>query len=132
MTAMKVDRNSSNGKNELTEAYKEFKLRYICHQCRREFELPIAETVESGRGIKCPECGSTDVQIIKSPSCNVATSGESKMLTWDYVCHQCRDLFELPVPRGPKEEKEAKCPGCSSMDIQRINIGHSEVCPPGG
>jgi DNA-directed RNA polymerase subunit RPC12/RpoP len=132
MTAMKVDRNSSTGEGGSIEALKAFKLRYICHQCRIEFELPITEKAESGREIKCPECGGRDVQIIKSPSCNITASGESKMLMWDYVCHQCRALFELPVPRGPKEEKEAKCPGCGSMDIQRINIGHSEVCPPGG
>jgi DNA-directed RNA polymerase subunit RPC12/RpoP len=126
---MEADNNRSHDNSDSKEA---FKLRYICHQCRVEFELPITDTAESGREVKCPECGSVDIQVIKAPSCHVAGSGESPVLTWDYICHRCRSLFELLVPRGPKEEKAAKCPECGSVDISRINVGHSEVCPPGG
>jgi DNA-directed RNA polymerase subunit RPC12/RpoP len=103
---MEADNNRSHDNSDSKEA---FKLRYICHQCRVEFELPITDTAESGREVKCPEC---DIR--------------------DYICHRCRSLFELLVPRGPKEEKAAKCPECGSVDISRINVGHSEVCPPGG
>ncbi len=126
---MEADSNRSTDNSGSKEA---FKLRYICHQCRVEFELPITDNAESESEIICPECGGVDIQVINAPSCNIATSEESKMLTWDYVCHQCRTLFELLVPRGPKEEKAARCPGCGSVDISRINVGHSEVCPPGG
>jgi len=42
------------------------------------------------------------------------------MLTWEYVCYQCKAQFELPVPRGPAEEKEAKCPKCGSVDVEKM------------
>jgi len=41
-------------------------------------------------------------------------------MTWELTCRQCDSKFELPVPRGPREEKELKCPRCGSKQIERI------------
>jgi len=43
-----------------------------------------------------------------------------KMLTWEYMCHQCKARFELPAPCRPAGEKEAKCPECGSMDVETL------------
>jgi rRNA maturation endonuclease Nob1 len=41
------------------------------------------------------------------------------IMTWELTCRQCKSNFELPVPRGPREEKELKCPECGSKEIVR-------------
>lgn len=45
------------------------------------------------------------------------------VLMWEYECHNCHTGFEIPVPRGPKEEQAIRCPECSSKDIRRLNAG---------
>ena len=51
---------------------------------------------------------------------------------WRYKCRQCKNVFTMPVPKGPSEEKSRTCPKCGSADIRRTDIVKSEVCPPGG
>jgi DNA-directed RNA polymerase subunit RPC12/RpoP len=51
---------------------------------------------------------------------------------WQYKCLECSNIFELPAPKGPSEEKNRYCPACKSKNIERVNIVKSEVCPPGG
>jgi len=53
-------------------------------------------------------------------------------LLWKYDCHECKITFEKPPPRGPKEERETRCPGCGSMDIERLNTGGLAETPCGG
>ena len=73
-----------------------------------------------------------DIERLDSCSCPINLPAEVKMLKWEYLCHQCEAQFELPVPRGPKEEKERDCPRCGSRDIERLNVFDLSVCPPGG
>ena len=87
---------------------------YVCNQCQARFKLPAPHGPAEEDEVKCPQCGSIDVEAL---------------LTWEYVCHQCQASFELPVPRGPTEEKEAKCPECGSTDIERLTVLSCEVQP---
>ena len=64
-----------------------------------------------------------DVENLSIRSC------ESGPPPWEYVCHQCEALFELPAPRGPTEEKEARCLECGSKDIERLNVYNWEAQP---
>jgi DNA-directed RNA polymerase subunit RPC12/RpoP len=51
------------------------------------------------------------------------------IMTWELTCSQCKSNFEGPVPRGPREEKELKCPKCGSKYIERIEA-LSQGAPP--
>ena len=51
---------------------------------------------------------------------------------WQYRCRQCRNVFVMPAPKGPSDEKNRKCPKCGSADIERTDLVKSEACPPGG
>jgi rRNA maturation endonuclease Nob1 len=51
---------------------------------------------------------------------------------WRYRCRECRNVFEMPAPRGPSEEKGRTCPACKSHNIERTGLVKSEACPPGG
>jgi hypothetical protein len=53
-------------------------------------------------------------------------------LTWELACRQCKASFEVPVPRGPTEEKELKCPICGSESIERIEASNPSPPPCGG
>jgi rRNA maturation endonuclease Nob1 len=53
-------------------------------------------------------------------------------LTWELTCRQCKSSFELPVPRGPREEKELKCPKCGSEYIERIEALAQDLPSCGG
>jgi rRNA maturation endonuclease Nob1 len=53
-------------------------------------------------------------------------------LTWELTCRQCKASFEVPVPRGPREEKELKCTKCGSEYIERIEASTPSVPPCGG
>lgn len=35
-------------------------------------------------------------------------------------CIDCNNLFEVEIPKGPKEEKRLVCPNCGSQNIKRI------------
>jgi rRNA maturation endonuclease Nob1 len=95
--------------------------KFKCHHCKAMFELTSQLGSEKEQEAKCPTCGSVDIEglpfwvpltynmdLYNSPS------------LWKYECHQCKTIFELPVPSGPTEEKQRKCPSCSSMDIARL------------
>jgi DNA-directed RNA polymerase subunit RPC12/RpoP len=53
-------------------------------------------------------------------------------MTWELACHQCKSNFEVPVPFGPKEEREITCPHCGSKDIGRIEALSQEAPQCGG
>ena len=53
-------------------------------------------------------------------------------LMWEFDCHHCKNKFETNVPRGPKEEREIKCPHCGSKTIERLNVGNLAETACGG
>ena len=53
-------------------------------------------------------------------------------MTWELTCRLCKSNFEVPVPRGPREEKELKCPKCESKYIERIEALSQGAPPPCG
>ena len=114
------------------ETDKILKYQYICYTCRAQFDLPEPDELGKETIPECSACGSKDVQHVNAPSCSIEQPGELDMLMWKYLCHNCRTQFELPVPRGPREEKETGCPECRGRDIQRIKTFEQNDCPPGG
>ncbi len=97
--------------------------KYTCRQCQTFFELVSPKDSKKDEEAKCPACGSIDVEVLPQwiPygfNLNLYHS----QLTWQYSCHQCQTTFELPVPSGPTEEKQRKCPVCKSMDIERLTV----------
>ncbi len=61
-----------------------------------------------------------------------AKTKKNIMLTWFFTCRQCKTQFEVPVPRGPREEKELKCLKCGSQKIERVEACKTGYVPPGG
>ena len=95
--------------------------KYLCDKCQTLFELSVEDNPVEGKAAKCTDCGSTDVQKLNVCSLNmhIDTSGPPP---WEYICHQCNVFFEVPVPHGPDEAKQIKCPECGSQDIERVNV----------
>ncbi len=114
------------------ETDKTLNYQYICYTCRAQFELPELIDPRGKKTVECSACGSKDIQNVSAPCCSIEPAVETNVLMWKYLCHNCRIQFELPVPRGPREEKETACPGCGSRDIQRIKNFELDKCPPGG
>jgi DNA-directed RNA polymerase subunit RPC12/RpoP len=67
-----------------------------------------------------------DINLEKGATCPLGPP------VWHYKCLECGHEFEMPVPKGPSEEKGRLCPGCKSPNIARIDTVKSEACPPGG
>jgi rRNA maturation endonuclease Nob1 len=53
------------------------------------------------------------------------------VLTWEMTCLQCKAHFEVEVPRGPRDEKNLRCPHCGSEKIA-IREATSESAPACG
>jgi DNA-directed RNA polymerase subunit RPC12/RpoP len=75
----------------------------------------------------------------REPVTNMEKLNEEKCLAcklgppdWIYSCGECGAKFNVPVPKGPSEEKEHACPKCRSKKIKRIDMVKSEACAPGG
>ena len=62
-------------------------------------------------------------------SCPISSADR---LVWKYKCLECGCEFQMPVPKGPTDERSRTCPVCQSHGIERVNIEKTEVCPPGG
>ena len=91
---------------------------YLCHQCRNLFRLPMTCSITPEKEeLKCPECGSFDVE--EMPSWAPIGFNESSPM-WEYECQQCQNVFQLPVPSSPSQEKEIKCPACGGGHIHRL------------
>ena len=83
----------------------------FCNNCRHIFNLPAGE---ANSLIHCPECGNFDVA--DAPCWAPLNSGSSIFddSGWKYECQKCREIFILPIPKSPTEEKERKCAVCGS------------------
>ena len=62
------------------------------------------------------------IKMNEANACEISCPLGSRILKWEFECRKCRATFEVDVPRGPKEERNIKCPMCGGNDIDRINI----------
>jgi DNA-directed RNA polymerase subunit RPC12/RpoP len=97
---------------------------YLCEQCKNIFKLPVVCSITPEKTpeeveVKCPGCGSSQVQEMPSwgPVDFCAPS-----LVWQYECQECHNVFELPVPSSPSQERELKCPVCGGGHIHRLTV----------
>jgi DNA-directed RNA polymerase subunit RPC12/RpoP len=67
-----------------------------------------------------------DIDLESGASCPIGPPA------WHYQCNECGREFDMPVPSGPREEKERTCPGCGTKNIAVTNVVKAEACPPGG
>lgn len=95
--------------------------KYNCCHCKGLFEVIHSIGLGKNQRAKCPACGSIDVQELPSWIPDGFNLGlYYSPSNWQYYCDQCQSTFELPVPSGPKEEQQRKCPTCGSMNLKRL------------
>jgi DNA-directed RNA polymerase subunit RPC12/RpoP len=92
---------------------------YLCQQCGNIFRFPVDSVPKLEKGLKCPRCGNAQIKEIPSwvPIGSDLHEGPTE---WEYECQQCQDIFKLPIPSSPSQEKEIKCPACGGGHIHRI------------
>ncbi|MFC1942654.1 hypothetical protein ACFLWU_05505 [Chloroflexota bacterium] len=97
----------------------EHKRTYSCHQCNNVFKLSLPDNAAPEIEVKCPGCGSADTDMLTSwVPIGFTSQGGTHM--WEYECQQCKNVFHLPVPTSPSQEKQVKCPGCESWHLHRL------------
>lgn len=93
---------------------------YLCQHCRNFFKqsMTCSITIEK-KEVVCPNCESSDIKEMSSWAPIGFTDGPP---VWEYECQQCRNVFGLPVPGSPSQEREIKCPTCGGGHIHRLTI----------
>ncbi len=92
---------------------------YLCHQCRNVFKLPVPDDLSLGGEAKCPRCGSSHIEEMPSWAPIGFNLSEGPPM-WEYECQHCHNVFKLPVPGSPSQEKEIACPACGGCHIHRL------------
>ncbi len=92
---------------------------YLCHQCQNIFRLSVSGGSSTEEEAKCPRCGSTDIERLPSWA-PIGFALHEGPLQWEYECQHCKNVFKLPVPSSPSQEKEIKCPECGGGHIHRL------------
>jgi len=91
---------------------------YLCQHCRNIFKSPLTCSITLEKEEKkCPKCGSFQIEEMPSWVPIGFTEGS---LMWEYECQQCKNVFKLPVPSSPSQEKEIECPVCGGGHIHRL------------
>jgi len=72
------------------------------------------------------------VEVLSGLKAMPQESKREIIVTWELTCHECKSSFEVPVPSGPREEKELECPHCGSKDIGRMEASNQEAPQCGG
>lgn len=92
---------------------------YLCRQCQNVFRLAVSDDLSPEKEAKCPRCGSVDTG--KLPSwVPIGFSLHEAPAMWEYECQQCQNVFKLPVPSSPAQEKEIACGVCGGRHIHRL------------
>ena len=98
-------------------------VKYACRQCRAFFDLSSPSDFGKGKEAKCCKCGSDDVEQLPSwMPIGFNLDLYHSPSVWKYLCSRCKTTFELPVPSGPTEDKQRKCPTCKSMNLERLTV----------
>ena len=93
---------------------------YLCYQCRNIFRLPVPVGSSPEKEAECPECGSMHIKRLPSWA-PIGFDLCEGPLVWEYECQQCQNVFKLPVPSSPSQEKKGvKCPACGGGHIHRL------------
>ena len=91
---------------------------YLCRQCHSISKLSISDTSPENE-VKCDTCGSPD--IVELPSwAPLGSNLYQDSNEWEYECQHCKNVFKMPVPSYPSQEKEIKCPECGEGHIHRL------------
>ena len=92
---------------------------YLCQQCQHVFKLSVTSGSPPEKEAKCPVCESSHLEEVPSwvPIGFNLSEGSPQ---WEYECQQCQNVFKLPVPSSPSQEKEVRCPACGGSHIHRL------------
>jgi rRNA maturation endonuclease Nob1 len=96
----------------------EYKL--LCKQCRNIFQIQEKTSSKSVPDTYCPKCGTRDV--VDAPLWAPLGSGSNIFdgSDWEYECQQCRNKFQMPIPKNPSEEKGRICTICGSQHLHLL------------
>jgi DNA-directed RNA polymerase subunit RPC12/RpoP len=92
---------------------------YLCRQCRNVFRWSVPEESSLAKEARCPGCGSSDIEEMPSWA-PIGSNLSEGPVVWECACQQCQNVFELPVPSSPSEEKGIRCPACGGGHIHRL------------
>lgn len=92
---------------------------YVCRLCQNVFRLAVSDGTPMEKEAKCPKCGSMDIERLPSWA-PIGFSFHEGPTMWEYECQQCQNIFKLPVPASPSQEKEVTCPVCGGRHIHRL------------
>ena len=95
--------------------------KFKCKKCKAVFEQSCEIGAHHSHSIKCPKCGSAELDELPAwvPLTYNMDLYDSPS-QWQYECKDCKANFEMPVPSGPTEERNRKCPTCGSGNIERL------------
>ena len=92
---------------------------YLCRQCRNVFRSPAPDVPSTAKEVICPVCGSSQAEAVPSWA-PIGSNLSEDTPVWECVCQQCQNVFKLPVPDSPSQEKEIICPTCGSGHVHRL------------
>ena len=92
---------------------------YLCLECRNIFRSPVADDKSAMREVICPVCGSSQVEVVPSWA-PIGSNLSEDAPVWECACQQCHNVFKLPAPDSPSQDKEIKCPTCGSGHVHRL------------
>ena len=92
---------------------------YLCQNCHNLFKLELDLSSVNQNDLTCPKCGSTQINNLPSWSPTGSNLDVCK-LEWEYQCQDCNNIFKLPIPTSPEQEKEIICPECNGGHIHRL------------
>jgi len=85
-----------------------------------------------GSLFKLAVCENKKEKIVSGSRSMSHENKREAIITWELTCHKCKSNFEVPVPFGPTEERNLKCPHCGSKEIGRVEALNEDAPQCGG